>query len=65
MMKIKDRDSDGSACSPMAHGGMAGTCVADLLIIQAGLSFGTKSDSPLRLMIKNNASELGWLGISR
>ena len=26
----------------MAHGRMAGTCVTDFLIMQAGLSFGTK-----------------------
>ena len=49
----------------MAHGRMAGTCVTGFLIMQAGLSFGTKSNSPLRLVMNNNASKLGWLGISR
>lgn len=54
----RDRDSDGSACSPMAHGRMAGTCVTNFLIMQTGLSFGTKSNSPLRFIMNNDASKL-------
>ncbi len=35
--KERDRYSDGSACSSIAHGRMAGTCVIGFLMMQISL----------------------------